>query len=129
MGDDSRSILERYFALLDARKSDELVEMFAESGCMITRGGTGGEPVRGRPALGAFYAGRGPAVSRHVITNVVQSPAICMAEGVVKPLAEGETKYFIASATVDDDGLITRYTTLVWNELTEEQERNLVASR
>jgi hypothetical protein len=123
------TVLVRYFALLDRRRTDELVEMFAPDGVMITKGGTGGEPLCGQEALGEFFRGRGPATACHVVTQSAQTGSSCMAEGLVRPLeAGGESKFFLASALLDGDGLILRYTTLVWTDLNERQERALLRS-
>jgi SnoaL-like domain len=116
------TLLARYFELLDARCTDELVLLFAPGGIMITRGGTAGEVVRGHEKLRDYYAGRGPSTVRHMITASSQSDLACFAEGLVKPRDEaGETKFFLASASLDEQRLITRYTTLVWPGITGDQ--------
>jgi len=54
---------------------------------------------------------------------------VSLAEGIVFPRdADGEQKFFIASASLDDDGRITRYTTLVWPDITAEQATFLVGT-
>jgi hypothetical protein len=100
--------------------------MFAPDGVMITKGGTGGTPIQGHDALRSFFADRGPAVSRHMVTGAAESPGHSLAEGLVRPIEAGETKYFLASALVDDAGRITRYTTLVWTDLSPDQESALL---
>jgi SnoaL-like domain len=119
-------LLVRYFALLDRRATDELVLMFAPDGVMITKGGTGGAAVQGHDALRTFFTGRGAATSRHVVTGGAEAPGHSFAEGLVRPLESGETKFFITSALVDDAGRIARYTTLVWTDLSVEQEFGLL---
>jgi hypothetical protein len=119
-------LLVRYFSLLDNRATEDLVSMFAPDGIMITKGGTGGAALQGTDALRSFFAGRGPAVSRHIVTGAAQSPGHSLAEGLVRPIEAGETKFFLASALVDDAGRITRYTTLVWTDLSSDQELALL---
>ena len=124
---DRSGVLSRYFQLLDSREIDDLVEMYAEDGVMITKGGTDGRAIVGKPALREFYAGRGPSTNRHSITSAAESASGSFAEGlVVAREGDGETKFFIATANLDGDGKITRYTTLVWPALTQEQAKHLV---
>jgi SnoaL-like protein len=126
-GTDRSGVLTRYFQLLDSREVDDLVEMYAEDGVMITKGGTDGRAIVGKPALREFYADRGPSVNFHTITSAAESPSGSFAEGLVAPReGDGETKFFIATASLDGDGKITRYTTLVWPTLTREQVKHLV---
>jgi SnoaL-like domain len=119
-------VLGRYFALLDDRRVDDLVELFAEDGVMITRGGTAGKAVQGRSDLRKYYSGRGPSTVTHAITASSQSGEVSLAEGIVHPRGDGEQKFFIASASLDRNGRITRYTTLVWPGITDEQAGFLV---
>jgi hypothetical protein len=119
-------LLVRYFALLDQRATDDLVPMFATDGIMITKGGTGGIAIKGHDALRSFFGDRGPAVSRHIVTGAAESPGHSLAEGLVRPIESGESKFFLASALVDDAGRITRYTTLVWTDLSSDQESTLL---
>ena len=121
MGAGDAGVLGRYFALLDDRRVDELLELFAEDGVMITRGGTEGRAVQGRSDLRDYYLGRGPSTVTHVVTASSESPQVSLAEGIVYPRGDGEQKFFMASASLDRHGCITRYTTLVWPGITEEQ--------
>jgi hypothetical protein len=93
---------------------------------MITKGGTGGTALKGTEAIRSFFAERGPAISRHIVTGAAESPGHSLAEGLVRPIGSGETKFFLASALVDNAGRITRYTTLVWTELSSDQELALL---
>jgi hypothetical protein len=88
---------------------------------MITRGGTEGRAVQGRSDLRDYYLGRGPSTVTHVVTASSESPQVSLAEGIVYPRGDGEQKFFMASASLDRHGRITRYTTLVWPGITEEQ--------
>jgi ketosteroid isomerase-like protein len=117
------SVLERYFALLDARDVDGLVAMFAPDGVMITPGGTGGRPLAGHQALRAFFAGLPPPAATHRVTRAAESDGVSLAEGVARAVPP---VYFLASARLDGDGLITRWTSLVWPGLDGEQEQALV---
>jgi hypothetical protein len=120
------TLLARYFELLDARCIDELVPLFAPDGIMITRGGTAGEIVQGHERLRDYYAGRGPSAVRHTITATSQSDFACFAEGLVKPRdGAGEIKFFLASASLDEQRRIARYTTLVWPGITSDQALSL----
>jgi SnoaL-like domain len=121
VGAGDAGVLGRYFALLDDRRVDELVKLFAEDGVMITRGGTEGRAVQGRSDLRDYYLGRGPSTVTHVVTASSESPQVSLAEGIVYPRGDGEQKFFMASASLDRHGRITRYTTLVWPGITEEQ--------
>jgi hypothetical protein len=121
-------VLVRYFHALDNRSTDELVAMFAPDGLMITRGGTAGEAIQGHEALREFYLGRGPATSRHIVTNAAQTDRVSLAEGLVRPLGSGEVKFFLASALLGSSDLITRYTTLVWPDITPAHEDALLRS-
>ena len=124
--DISATLLARYFELLDERRIEELVLLFAPDGVMITRGGTDGQAIAGHGQLRDYYAGRGPSAVRHAITAASQSERGCFAEGLVKPRdGHGETKFFLASASLDDQRRITRYTTLVWPGLTADQALTL----
>jgi hypothetical protein len=119
--------LVRYFALLDARDIDGLVAMFAPDGMMITSGGTGGRPLAGRDGLREFFGRIGPALATHEVTRSAETGAISLAEGVSRPVEPGPAPtYFLASAQLGGDGLITRWTSLVWTQLTDEQEQALV---
>ena len=100
--------------------------MFAPQGVMITKGGTEGRAVVGTDALRAFYAARGPATATHVVTTEAEGAGGTFAEGLVKSHDGARPKYFIASATTDADGLILRYTTLVWDALEDDQVSALV---
>ena len=126
MGAGDAGVLGRYFELLDDRRVDDLVELFAEDGVMITRGGTEGKAVQGRSDLRNYYLGRGPSTVTHVITASSQSAEVSLAEGIVHPRDDGERKFFIASASLDGHGRIIRYTTLVWPGISDEQARFLV---
>jgi SnoaL-like domain len=120
------TLLARYFELLDARCTDELVLLFAPDGIMITRGGTAGEVVQGHRRLHDYYAGRGPSTVRHTITAASQSDCACFAEGLVKPRdGAGDIKFFLASAALDEQRRIKRYTTLVWPGITGDQALSL----
>jgi hypothetical protein len=121
-----QNILVRYFALLDARDIYGLVSMFAPSALMITTAGTGGRPLRGRDALRGFFVSAGPALARHRITQSAENSRVSLAEGLSLPVESGPTRFFLASALLDDSGLITRFTTLVWDQLTAEQEKAIV---
>jgi hypothetical protein len=118
--------LVRYFALLDERDVDALVAMFAPDGMMITPGGTGGRPLVGPHALREFFVRIGPARALHQVTRAAETGAVSLAEGVARPLEPGPPVYFLASAQLDGDGLITRWTSLVWPQLTDRQERALI---
>jgi hypothetical protein len=126
VGAGDAGVLGRYFELLDDRRVDDLVELFAEDGVMITRGGTEGKAVQGRSDLRKYYSGRGPSTVTHAITASSQSGEVSLAEGIVHPRGDGEQKFFIASASLDRHGRITRYTTLVWPGITDEQSGFLV---
>lgn len=128
VGVSEAGILGRYFALLDDRIVDALVALFADDGVMITRGGTEGKAVQGKSDLREYYLGRGPSTVTHVITASSQSADVSLAEGIVYPRGEGEQKFFIASASLDAHGRITRYTTLVWPGITDEQAGFLVGT-
>jgi hypothetical protein len=121
-------ILVRYFRALDSRATDELVAMFAPDGLMITKGGTAGQAVQGHEGLREFYVGRGPATSQHIVTNAAQTERVSLAEGLVRPLGSGEVKFFLASALLGRSNLITRYTTLVWADITPAHEDALLRS-
>jgi hypothetical protein len=118
--------LVRYFALLDARDIDGLVAMFEPTAIMITTAGTVGRPLRGRDNLRSFFLRAGPAQAHHVVTEGAESSRVSLAEGLSRPLESGPTRFFLASALLDDSGLITRFTTLVWDQLTAEQELAIV---
>lgn len=120
------TVLHRYFALLDARDIDALVDMFTPDGMMITPGGTGGEPLVGHDALRGFFTRIGPARAGHEVTRAAETGPVALAEGVSRPHDPGPPVYFLASAHLDGDGLIIRWTSLVWPQLTDEQERVLV---
>lgn len=119
-GTSGESLLHRYFRLLDSRLIDELLDLFAPDGGMITRGGTDGSFVSGRDDLRRFYEARGPAAATHKIVNEAAGDFVSFAEGLVWPHDETAPKFFIASAILSAAGLIERYTTLVWPELNDD---------
>lgn len=122
-----KTVLTRYFALLDERDVRALVAMFAPDGIMITPGGTGGVPLVGRRALTEFFTTIGPATATHEVTRAAETSTVSLAEGISRPLAAGPGVYFLASAQLDGTGQITRWTSLGWPQLTDTQERALVS--
>lgn len=118
--------LVRYFALLDARDIDGLLALFAPTGTLISPG-TNGLPLGGA-GLKEFFQGLPPAAAHHVINTGAQNGGVSLAEGLSRPLQPGPARFFLASALLDDNGLITRFTTLVGDQLSDEQERAIVPS-
>lgn len=65
--------------------------------------------LRGRPALAAAFARRGPASFDHEVLTSVQRGPHCLFEGAVNGLPGGGTGSFISSLSLDGNGRIRRY--------------------
>jgi ketosteroid isomerase-like protein len=105
-----------YYAALDAGDDDGAAAAFAENAVYIRPAlrGRGTEIARGRGAIRDLFARRaerkqlGENLHHHELRAVVVDGLECFIEGVGimhdRPFA-----FFLAHATLGDDGLITRY--------------------
>jgi ketosteroid isomerase-like protein len=105
-----------YYAALDAGDDDGAAAAFAEEAVYIRPAlhGPGIEIARGRDAIRELFARRaerkqlGENLHRHELRAVAVDGSECFVEGV-GVTDDGPFAVFIAHATVDDRGLITRY--------------------
>lgn len=110
------SPLDPYYRALDAGDDDAAAATFAEVAVYIRPGlqGRGIEIIRGRNAIREFLEGRrerqklGEYPHRHELLAGAVDGSRCFVEGLMVT-DEGPTGVFLAHATFDDAGLITRY--------------------
>jgi hypothetical protein len=107
------SPLDGYFGPLDAGELEAAAAAFSEDAVYIrpsladASGARSLVVVRGRDAVLEWFRERGRRPYRHEIRRCAVDGRHCFVEGVV---TGGEApQVFVASATLDDDGLITRY--------------------
>jgi hypothetical protein len=110
--------LRRYYADLDAGDFEGAAACFAEDAVYIRPAmptpGSAERPlefVRGRDSVLDFFRARGKRAHHHEIRALAVNGRECGLEGVVLG-GDGPPQVFLASATLDDDGLIARYVAL-----------------
>lgn len=114
------SPLDPYYQALDAGDDDAAAATFAEDAVYIrpalqeSGGARGIEIMRGRKAIRELLGSRrerqklGEYQHRHELTAAVVDGSRCFVEGVMTT-GQGPTGVFLAHATFDDAGLISRY--------------------
>ena len=120
MTSNAESTLVEYFRHLDNGDADAAVALFSEGAVYIRQFlGADGElaygSLTGRDELRQFLEGRGRQPYRHLIRRVVTDGEAEIAEGVVSSGPDSTPVVFMASALLDDRGLIRRYLALAVN--------------
>lgn len=98
-----RPTLDRLFELLDARRSDALLDLLSDDVQWVTPSAE----ADGKEAVARYLAGLGASSGRHVLTRHNTDGDMVMAEGYREPPADG--RKFVASADLGPDGRITRF--------------------
>jgi ketosteroid isomerase-like protein len=111
------SPLDRYYEALDGGDFDATVAAFTDDAVYV-RPTLPPEPeglavVRGRDELRTFFEERGKRPYRHVVRACATDGRRCFVEGVAGVDGEPPTHVFLVHATLDDDGLISRYFALM----------------
>jgi ketosteroid isomerase-like protein len=103
------SPLSTYLTALDRGDMQAAAAAFTEDAVYFrpAAADAGFEIVHGRRAIHALFDRRGKQPFTHEIRTFVVDGARCLAEGVV--VGDSVAKVFVASATVEDDGLLSRY--------------------
>ncbi|WP_216695169.1 hypothetical protein [Dietzia psychralcaliphila] len=105
----SECTLVTYYARVDAGELDSGLELLsADVRFAILLPGTA---VRGtdRDGVRSYLEGRGPVDRRHVPTHATRTGELEFVYGAVVEDGVTITGHFLASARIDDDGLITGY--------------------
>jgi ketosteroid isomerase-like protein len=109
------SPLDRYFDAIDAGDVDRTTAAFAEDALYIrpSLAVPGSLDVaRGHEELRQFFRDRGTKPFRHVVRSFALDGSECYAEGVA--IKDGaEIASFLVHASLDEEGLITRYFALM----------------
>ncbi|MDX2355895.1 nuclear transport factor 2 family protein [Dietzia sp. PP-33] len=105
----SESTLVTYYSLVDSGELDAGIALLApDVSFAILLPGTA---VRGtdRDGVRRYLEGRGPVDRRHVPTHATRTGELEFVYGAVVEDGVTITGHFLASARIDDDGLITGY--------------------
>ena len=110
-----RSPLDRYYTALDGGDPDGAAAAFTEDAVYVrpALGGAGLEFVRGRDGLLDFFHKRGKQPYRHEVRACAIDGERCFVEGIAGIEGEPPTHVFLVHATVEADGLISRYFALM----------------
>lgn len=109
------SALDEYYCVLDAGDVDATVACFTDDAVYVRPrlDGLGLEFVRGRDELAAFFAARGKKPYRHFVRADAADGRRCFVEGTAGIEGEPPTHVFLAEATIEEDGRISRYFALM----------------
>lgn len=113
------SPLDAYYTALDGGDAEGAAAAFAEDALYIrpSLSGDGGAPglevVQGRPQILEFFQRRGRKPFRHYLRTCAINGSSCFVEGVAGVDEEQPSHVFLVHATIDADGLITRYLALM----------------
>jgi ketosteroid isomerase-like protein len=109
------SPLDAYYLALDAGDVEATVACFTEDAVYIRPqiDGPGLELVRGHDDLRAFFVARGKRQYRHYVGSHTADGLRCFLEGTAGIEGEPPTHVFLAHATVEPDGRISRYLALM----------------
>lgn len=128
---DSAPIIE-YFARLDEGEAEKAASVFADDAVYIRQAmDATGTPsselqvIRGRTQIRSYFEERGRRPYTHEIRSHASQGDLEFAEGCVDGGAAGPRIVFIATASLDRDGLISRY----FATSTSVSEDDLVAVR
>jgi hypothetical protein len=112
----ARAVLGRYFGDLDASRLEAAAASFSPDTLYSHPPyfpGAARSEFRGRDELNAGFVIRGSRPNVHELCVVVQRGRECMVEGY-SHRPGGESAQFISSLSLDGDGLIRRYTAVVF---------------
>lgn len=114
------SSLDQYYRVLDAGDVEATVACFTDDAVYVRprlagpdSDGCGLEFVRGRDELAAFFAVRGKKPYRHHVHAQAGDGRRCFVEGTAGMEGEPPTHVFLADATIEADGRISRYFALM----------------
>lgn len=112
---DSAPIIQ-YFARLDEGEAEKAAAVFSEDAVYIRQAmDAAGIPsselqvIRGRSQIHSYFEERGHRPYTHEIRNHASQGGVEFAEGCVNGGDAGPRIVFIATASIDGDGLISRY--------------------
>ena len=103
--------LDPYYRAIDAGDVDGTVACFTDDAVYIRPSLEGEklEVARGRAELEAYFAARGMKPHRHVVVACAFEAGLCFVEGFAGVEGEPATHSFLATATIESDGRISRY--------------------
>ena len=109
------SALDEYYRVLDAGDVGATLACFTEDAVYMRPrlDGPGLELVRGRDELAAFFTARGKKPYRHFVHADAAAGGRCFVEGTAGIAGEPPTHVFLAEATIEPDGRISRYFALM----------------
>lgn len=113
------SPLDAYYVALDGGDVDGAAATFAEDAVYIRpalpgeSSAPGLEVVEGRPRILEYFQRRGRQPHRHHVRTCAFDGSSCFVEGVAGVDGEKPSHVFLVHATVDAEGLITRYLALM----------------
>jgi ketosteroid isomerase-like protein len=109
------SPLDDYYRVLDAGDVEATLACFTDDAVYVRPrlDGPGLELVRGRDELAAFFAARGKKPYRHFVHAEAGDERRCFIEGTAGMEGEPPTHVFLAEATIEPDGRISRYFALM----------------
>jgi ketosteroid isomerase-like protein len=109
------SALDEYYRVLDEGDVDATIACFTDDAVYVRPrlDGPGLEFVRGRDELAAFFAARGKKAYRHFVHADAAAGGRCFVEGTAGMEGEPPTHVFLAAATIEPDGRISRYFALM----------------
>jgi ketosteroid isomerase-like protein len=107
--------LDAYYDALDAGDLEGTLACFTDDAVYIRPAleSAGLEFARGRDELRAFFVARGKRDYRHVLRSHSFDGVRCFVEGVAVLEGNRPTHVYLASATIEPDGRISRYFALM----------------
>ena len=107
--------LDAYYRAVDAGDVEGTLACFTDDAVYVrpSLGRPGLECMRGRDELEAFFVARGKQPHRHVVVGSAVDGSRCFIEGIAGIEGEPATHAFLANATVERDGRISRYFALM----------------
>jgi ketosteroid isomerase-like protein len=107
--------LDAYYTALDAGDVEGTLACFTDDAVYVrpSLSRPGLEYARGREELEAFFVARGKQPHRHLVVASVVTDGTCFVEGVAGIEGDPPTHAFLVSATIEDDGRISRYFALM----------------
>jgi ketosteroid isomerase-like protein len=106
------SPLDAYFTALDGGDSDGAAAAFTADALYVRPYESKLEVIAGRNRILEFFHRRGEKDYRHEVRACVVDGSRCFAEGVAVVDDEEPTHVFLVHATIEPDGLISRYLAL-----------------
>ena len=107
--------LDAYYSALDGGDIEGTLACFTDDAVYVRPSlvRPGLEFVRGRKELESFFVARGKQEHRHVVVASAVADGVCFVEGVAGIEGAAPTHTFLASATIERDGRISRYFALM----------------